>query len=147
MSRSHIVTSASVVLYVNGTKFMPVIDFHYAAATPRSAKYGLDATDPFELAVTTSAISGSLSLYRLSQDGGAEGAGMTTTLPQISREKYFSLMLIEEHSNTVIFEARRCSVESQAWSIGNRQQVTGTVNFSAIEWSNEIRPNENAASA
>lgn len=140
MSRSHIVTGAAVTLYVNGVKFMQVTDFQYAVATPRSSIHGIDATEPFELGVTTSAINGSVSVYRQSQDGGAEGAGMTAPLAELSRERYFSLMLVEEHSNTVLFEARRCSVESQAWSIVNRQQVTGNINFTAIDWSNEVRP-------
>jgi hypothetical protein len=118
---------------------MNVTDFQYSISTPRQSSYGLDATEPFELGVTTSSITGSLSLYRLSQDGGAEGAGFAATLPDLSRETYFSMMLIEEHSNTVLFEARRCSIESQSWTVASRSMVTGSVAFKAIEYSNEIR--------
>lgn len=140
MARSTLIHGASVVLYVNKVKYAKVIDFHFTVSTPRNKLYGIDAVQPFELALAATDISGSVTIYRQSQDGGAEGAGMATPMPELSREKYFSLMLIEEHSNTILFQASRCSLESQAWGVAAKQYVFGNLNFSAIDWSNEIRP-------
>jgi hypothetical protein len=138
--RSNLIHGGSVSLNINGKKYGNVVDFHFRIGTPMADIRGIDATEPFELAVTTTSVSGSLSMYRQSQDGGAEGAGLTVTLPEISRQSYFSMMLIEEHSNTVLFEARRCSVEDQAWAFATKQLVVGAVNWRALEWSNEVRP-------
>ncbi len=60
--------------------------------------------------------------------------------PELSRQKYYSLMLIEKHSNTILFEGRRCATNGQSWGASTRSYVTGTVEFSAIDWSNELRP-------
>lgn len=140
MARSRIVHGASVSLYVNGVRFAQVTDFTFTISTPREEKRGIDSLEAFELALTEASVSGSLTVIRQSQDGGAEGAGMVAPFPELSREKYASFMLIEAHTNTVIFEARRCSVSSQTWSAATRSILTGRINFSAIEWANEVRP-------
>lgn len=140
MARSHLVHGASVVLYVNGKKFAQVTGFEWTISTRREEKRGIDSLTAFELAPTQIVINGNLSLLRQSQDGGAEGAGMVAPVAQLSQEQYVSFMLIESHTNTVLFEARRCSVDSQGWRAGTRQVVTGQVSFTAIEYANEVRP-------
>jgi hypothetical protein len=139
MSRSTLIVSAGVVLYVNGNPYARVLGFQWGISTPRNALHGIDAITPFELALTSTSVSGSLTVYRQSQDGGAEGAGFTVTMPELPREKYFSMMLIEPHTNTILFEARQCSVESQSWQVALKSYVIGSISFSAISASNEIR--------
>lgn len=141
MARSYLIHGASVTVYVNGQKFAQCIDFRFGSATPRESIRGLDSMTPFELAQTTSETGGSITIYRQSQDGGAEGAGMTVPISELTRELYFSIALVEEHSNTVVFQADRCSIESQEWNVAARTgYLLGNISFKAIDWVNEVRP-------
>lgn len=139
MTRAKTVVSAGVILYLNGKAFGRVREFSFTSATPRKPIHGIDAMEPFELMPTTSMVNGSISLYRTVGDGGAEGAAMTTQFDNIPREKYFTLQLIERLSDTVIFEARYCSVTRQSWSAPEKGLVIGTVEFEALDWTNELR--------
>lgn len=133
------VVSAATVLYVNGQPYGKAFGFRYTSSTARSEKYGLDCTEPFELAPTVSKCTGTVMIYRQAGDGGAEGAGMAASYPNLSREAYFSVMLVDRKAGAVIFQAQRCSLVDQSWEIPSRGVVTGTLTFSAIEWNNEVR--------
>jgi hypothetical protein len=52
------------------------------------------------------------------------------------QEKYFSIRVVDRTNEVTIFQADRCSVVSQNWSI-QRGYVMGTVQFRALTWSNE----------
>lgn len=140
MSKSHLITGARVILYVNGKPYTKVTSFSFNSTTGRREIYGIDSAEPYELAPTTSQCQGQIGIYRIMADGGAEGAGMVAPLPDLTLEKYFTLALVERTTDTIIFSANQCSAVSQAWDIPSRGFVTGSIAFKAIEWSNEIRP-------
>lgn len=140
MSRARILKGADVVCYVNSQLYGQVSSFSWNSSTPKQEIYGLDNPDPYELGVTVTRVHCNMSVYRLVQDGGAQGAGMAATYPDLSREKYFSVQLIDRGSDTIIFEARNCSMESESWNVAARSMVTGNLVFKAIDWSNEVRP-------
>jgi hypothetical protein len=82
-----------------------------------------------------------MSIYRTVGDGGAEGGGMTAPAEELPREKYFSVLLVDRGaSDAVIFQADDCSLTSQAWSVPSRGIVTGSLEFEALTWSNEVKP-------
>lgn len=138
--RSHLTTGAKVAVYVNGKRFGRVTAFSWNSETPKRAIYGVDSTEPYELATTTSRVTGSISILKLSGDGGVEGAGMNVPFPDLANANYFSLSLVEIGTNVIIFEARQCAATSQSWSVQTRSYVTGSVNFEAIGWDGEVRP-------
>ena len=140
MPRALVVTGAAIVCYVNGTPYGRVSGFSFRSATPRRALYGLDVIDPQELAPTQTKISGTLKLYRTVGDGGAEGAGMVANFEDLPREKYFTLQLVDRGSDKVIFQAQKCSVTMQAWDFPRKGVVTGSLEFEAITWNNEVTP-------
>ena len=84
-------------------------------------------------------MTGKIGLFRTVGDGGIEGSGFTANYEQLSREKYFSLALIERTSDTVIFRADYCSVISQDWDASERSILRGSLEFEALDWSNEFR--------
>lgn len=137
MSRSRLITSAKVVLYVNGKPFAQVTDFRWDAATPPKAIYAVDSGEPYELAATQTKISGTVGLLRLIGDGGLEGAGVMPGLHDLPRNKYFSLALIERTTDTTIFRADKCWCVAQSWNVPSKGIVTGQMGFEAIDWSNE----------
>jgi len=138
--RSLLLTGAQVIMYVNGVRFGRVSSFNWQSETPRKMIYAVDSVTPFELGTTVNAITGSMTVYRLSQDGGAEGAGMVAPVTDLSREKYFSMLLVDQTSGAVIFQADQCSVESQSWTARIHSYVEGQIAFRALTYNNEVRP-------
>lgn len=140
MSRARVITGASILCYINGSRFGRVSGFSFRSMTPRKAIYGLDSIDPHELAPTVSRCTGSIRLYRTTGDGGAEGAGMSASFEDLPREKYFTIQLIDRGTDKVLFQAQYCSVVSQNWDMPAKGTITGSLEFEAITWSNEVRP-------
>jgi hypothetical protein len=139
MGKSLIITGARVVCYINGQKFGRVSSFRWDSATPRKAIYGLDSSEPYELAPLPSRITGSLTVYRTVGDGGLEGSGIVAQFADIPREKYFSLTLIERSSDTVVFRADDCAVTNQSWDVPSKGVMMGNFSFEALSWSNEAK--------
>lgn len=141
MASSSLISAAKVVCYVNGLPYAQVTSFQWSVTPQRKAIYGLDSGEPYELAPVTTKVTGSMAVLRTQKDGGLEGAGITAPLEELTREKYFSLTLVERTTNTILFRADQCSVQSQAWTVSPKSLVSGTVSFEAINWSNEaIKP-------
>jgi len=140
MSNSLTLAGAHVVVYVNSRVYAQVSGFTWSSTTPRKVIYELDSVIPAELAQTITSISGSLKLFRLIGDGGVQGPGMVAPFEDLSKERYFSLQLIERRSDTCIFSAGSCSVESESWSAEAKGLITGTMNFKALTWTNEVKP-------
>lgn len=139
MSRARVLVGAHVTCYINGQLFGRVSNFQFRSQTTRKPLYALDSVDPVELAVTQSRVTGTMQLYRTVGDGGAEGAGIAANFDDLPREKYFTVQLIERGSDTILFQAELCSVVSQTWNFPSKGLITGSVEFEAISWSNEIK--------
>lgn len=138
MARSRLIAGPKVKLLINGKLFGRVVSFRWNSDTPKSAKYGIDSMQPYELASTITRGSGTMNVLRISGDGGAEGAGITAAYPDLSREKYFSVTLIELNTDLTLFQARKCSLVSQNWDISAKSLVSGSLSFEFIDFSNEI---------
>jgi hypothetical protein len=136
---SIVLSSAQVVLFVNGNPFGRVNRFAYSIDTPRRKIHTVDSSLPFELATGASNVSGSMGLYRTHLDGAVDVAVMVAPMLELPREKYFNIVLIDLVSQTVIFKADFCSVDSQSWSFEAKNLVSGSVNFSALSYNNEVR--------
>lgn len=137
MSRARTIVSANVICYINNKPYAQVTSFAFHSSTPREAINGVDSIDPFELAVNTTKVSGSIGLVRTLFDGGIEGAGLTTNFERLPQEKYFSVMLVERLSQRVLFRADYCSVNQQNWSLTAKGIMQGQVEFEALAWSND----------
>jgi len=137
MSSSLVIASAHVVVLINGLLYGQVSGFKWGSSTPRKEIYGIDSVEPYELAPTVTHLQGQLSLYRLIGDGGLEGKGIATHYADLPAEKYFRLQLVERRSDTILFQAESCCVESQEWNATARGQMTGTMSFRGLRWENE----------
>lgn len=137
MASKHLV-GAGLELYINNTLYGITQSFEYTSSTHRKPIYGLDRSNPHELAPNVTMIQGTIRLYRERGSGGLEGAGLLAPIDTISREKYFSIGLIDIASgDLLVFYADRCSVEQQSWSHMAGARVEGTFSFSAVKWDNE----------
>jgi hypothetical protein len=130
---------ARVVCYINGS-VLGVNSFKFTSDTPRRPVYCLDMQFPGELVLQSTRIVGTLGVYRQASDGGIEGVGMIATTPDLMSEKYFTILLVDRVTDTVLFSAELCSVLSQDWQVSTKDLMHGTIQFQAILWSNEVRP-------
>jgi hypothetical protein len=138
--KSVVVTGAKLVLYVNGEVLGRVSEMSWSVETSHRRAYGLDSLTPAELIPQSTRVHGVIRLIKTARDGGAEGAGLTAPIPDLSRVKYCALMLVDRDTDTVVFRVDRAFVESQGWSAPSRGVVTGTVAFEGMDWGNEVQP-------
>ena len=136
MARSPILVGAHVVVYVNGTMFGRVAGLSHSMDSPIRELHGVDTYLPIELVRGPVSIRGNMTLYRLHNDGGLESAGMIGTWNDLTREKYFSILVLDRSTDTVVFRADRCGVSSQNWTYG-KGYVMGNVGFNGLLWTNE----------
>lgn len=137
--QSRLLQGARLAVYIDGRRFAQAYGFRFRSDTVKNEIRGIDNPEAYELATATASVSGSLSLWRLIGDGGAEGAGFTVAYPELTRERYFSIVLVERATQLVVFQADRCSLVSQSWDMPSKNYVTGTLDFKAINFSNETQ--------
>lgn len=130
-------SSAAVVCYVNGSLYGKVTGFRFTSAVNRRVLHSIDTLEPFELTPGPTKISGQIRLLRLIDDGGAEGA-FTAHFNNLSAEQYFSFVLLDRGTGVVIFKASQCSILNQSWEFPSKGIVTGSIEFEALDWSNEV---------
>lgn len=136
---SILVSGAHVILYLNGRPYGRCIDFRPVINTPSKEIGGIDTTDLIELAPTVQRTSFTMTVWRTINDGGIEGLGIAPTAAEIPRGKYFSVLLLERISDTVLFEAQWCRVESQSWAYVSKSLTQGTITCKAITSNNEVK--------
>ena len=137
MSRSLLAAGPKVVLYVNGTPMRACSGFTFSSDTPRGERYGLDSGQPYELTPGPTRAGGTINVYRLIGDGGAQGMGIVAQFSDLPRAKYLSLALVERHSGIILYRADRCSIVHEQWSAPAKGLMTGTIQFKSLDWSNE----------
>lgn len=140
MGFSRIVTGPKILCYVNGRVLGTCSSFSYNVSTPHTDIGALDSMVPYELGTTIVRTNGQISVFKRLSDGGAEGLGMSQPIPNLPQGKYFSLMLIEIPTRTIIFQALECTLEAQSWGFDAKGVVRGNFSWKAILYSNEVAP-------
>jgi hypothetical protein len=138
MANAKTITGGHIVVYINSKLYGRCSNFSWDSQTAHKPIYGIDQADPFEFSVGQTKISGSMAVYRLSGDGGAQGAGLIPTYEDIPRGKYFNITLIDRSNDLILFQAKFCVLQSEGWSVPSKGIVTGSLRFEAIDWSNEV---------
>lgn len=133
-----LVIGAHAKVYVNGQPLGRTIELRTRTAYTRREVRVLDALLPVELIQSGVAVGGSLRVYRMHNDGGAEAAGIVAPIPDQTLEKYFSLLVLDRVTDTVLFRADRCSLNDQEWVYQSRGYVIGSLTFSCITGANEV---------
>jgi hypothetical protein len=138
MSGPLILVGARVLLYVNGVAFGRVFGFQWYSATGQRMVYGLDSSGPYEAVPTQAKAGGTVNVYRTTNDGGAQGAQLTTQFKDLVRQRYFTVALVDRVTGEVLFEANRCSLAGENWNVPVRSFVTGSLTFECLEWDNSV---------
>lgn len=137
MAISNLVTSPYAVCYINSIPFARCCGLNYSILSPKKEIRGIDLLQPIELIPTSLSVYGTIQVYKLRVDGGAEAAGLIATWQKMTKEKYFSLMVLDRSTDSVLIQSNRCSVLDQNWSIQPKNFVTGTIKWSGIDYMNE----------
>lgn len=140
MADSRIITGAHAVCYINGRVWGQVTSFSWSEQRPHRVVRGIDdaiAADLVPGPVTTIATIG---LVRRKRDAGAEGAGLTVPLQDLTRERYVSVLLVDRTSDVVLFRADRARATSQAWEVRPKGVMAGTVAIEALGASGQLLP-------
>jgi hypothetical protein len=137
-TRPKTVHGARVLVYVNGVLFGRCAGFSWNGTSPRRKIHVVDTPHAVELAATTVDCAWNMTVLRTVGDGGIQGAGMVA--PQqalLSREKYFTVLLVERMSGLPLFQADMCQVEAEGWVLTPKNLLMGQIQGAGIVWVNE----------
>lgn len=137
MANSRVIVGARVVAYLNGQIWGKVTGFSFDSVTNRKPIHTIDVQWAQELAATTVETTGTFTLLRLAQDGGAQGAQAVANQAYTSMEKYVSILIIDRATDTTLFQTNNAQITHEAWSCSARGRWEGSVAFSSILWINE----------
>jgi hypothetical protein len=129
---SQLAVGAQFVVSINGHSFGRVADIDLTSQTPRRAITAVDLLTPVELVPLPASAGGTVRMFRLQVDGGAEVAGMVADWNNLTREKYWSMTIVSRVTGRVVFRIDRCATEAQRWSVG-KGYVMGTIQFSSLD--------------
>ena len=139
MSISNLVTTPHCVCLINSVPFARCSGLTYDILSPRREVHGIDVLPPVELVPTSLSIHGTVQMYKIHFDGGNEASGLVATWNLLTKEKYFSLMVLDRVTDTVLVQADKCCVTNQSWVIQPRSFVIGTVAWTGIEYNNDTQ--------
>lgn len=138
MSYNKAIPGATLLVYINGKVLALGGNLSVNIDEPKKEIRGLDTAEVVEYAPTVIKITGSIDLIRGHGDGGAEGLGTTAQPSELTREKYFTILILDRFTKKPVFQSNYCTATSQAWNFPTRGVVTGRLAFNAITWSNDF---------
>lgn len=138
MSIARTIAGSRIFCYINGTPFAQVTGFSFTSTNDKKEIRGIDIQTALEFAPTTVSVKGNLKLIRTLGDGGAQSAGILASQVNASREKYFTILLVERSTDLPIFQCSLCSATSENWSVESaRGLLVGSIDFSGVLFTNE----------
>lgn len=137
MFRPKLVVAAKVLVYINGKLYGRCTAFAWTSTSPRKKIRTIDIQHPVELAATTTDVTWTMGVLRVIGDGGLQGSGVVASQADLSREKYFSLTLVERSSGFVLFSCDLNNVEAESWTLAAKDRMLGQVSGAGILWVNE----------
>jgi hypothetical protein len=140
MGQQRIIVGANVICYLNGKPLGFVSSFHYNASTPSRKIGGIDSPEVLELAPTSSMCSFNMTVFRVKGGGGIQGIGMGPISIEVPRGKYFTFLLLDRITDTIIWQGKGCRVENEGGSFEAKAMSMVNVAGSCLTWDNEVRP-------
>lgn len=137
MGQSRLITSARLLVYINGRLFGRCNSFSINSVTPIKEIETIDVQFPLELAVARVRVGWTMGVLRTIGDGGLQGAGVIAPQAVLSRQRYFTLQIVERQSGLTFFQSVYNMAGSEDWNVVVKQIVAGSVTGSGILWTNE----------
>jgi hypothetical protein len=137
MSRSRLIGAPQVVVFINGQPFGKCTSFQWTSLTPHVEEETVDVMFPVELKPVRTKVAFQMGVLRLIADGGMQAAGLVPQQQHLSRERYFTVQLIERKTGTTLFSSTMNVVDSESWSVRPKGLLEGTVVCKGVTWVNE----------
>jgi hypothetical protein len=132
----NLIVGAHAVLHINGMPYAYVSQLNPTITSPQKEIRGIDYLLPFDAAPGPLSYSVSAQIYRNRSHVGLEGEGLVPTWDKATRGKYFSAIIMDRITSTVLFESQRNLVTGQSWSIG-KGFVIGQVAWQGLGYTND----------
>jgi hypothetical protein len=132
----NLIVGAHAVLYINGMPYAYVSDIDVSIASPQKPLHGIDYLQPLEAAPGPLSYNVSAQIYRHRGSVGIEGDGFVPMWNNATRGKYFSAIIMDRITSTVMFESQKNLVTGQNWRV-NRGFIMGQVSWQGIDYSND----------
>jgi len=128
---------SQILVFINGFPWGNCRSIRLRIVNTSKKLFGLDSAFPFDNIPTTIQVDGTIELYKLVGDGGLEGQEITAPPLLVQNSMFASIILINRISQEVIFRSDTCLVQSQDWDIPSRGIISGSVGFTAIDWTSD----------
>lgn len=136
MATSSIICGPHTVVYINGKPFAQVSAIDYNINSPYRVITGIDTLLPLDTAPQSLSYTANMQIYMLRGRGGIEGEGLCATWEAATRGKYFSILVMDRLTSTILFEGRKNRATGQQWKIASKSIVTGSVQFTGLFYNN-----------
>lgn len=137
MARPRIIAAARILVVINGNLYGRCGSISWNVANPKKSIRSVDSPFVQEYAPTTLEVTGSMTIYRLINDGGLEGAGISAPMIDQSREKYVTIQLIERETDTTLLQINQAAIQGQSWNAVAKGLLMGQFSFTGIIFTNE----------
>lgn len=135
--RPKLITGPRVLVWVNSKLYGVVKSFSYESDTPRKGIQTIDMSNDVELGTTRVKVRWNMTVYRVGGDGGLQGAGLVARSHEISKEKYFSILVVDRLYDLPIFSAEMCQTDRESGGINAKGIMEIQLSGTGILWSNE----------
>jgi hypothetical protein len=133
---SNLIVGAHAVLYINGIPYAYVSELDPTITSPQKVLHGIDYLPPLDAAPGPLSYSVSAQVYRHRNSVGLEGDGLVPMWNKATRGKYFSAIIMDRLTQTILFESQRNLVVGQSWRIG-KGFVIGQVTWQGLGYTND----------
>lgn len=132
MGTPKVIVGANARIYINNKLFGVASSLEFTLDHGIQETYGLDNSEPLELAETKNRCTGSLHVYRLRGDGGLAQRGLMTENHNVKLEKYSSMVVVDRFTDMVLFQCDKLRFGTQQWSMNSKGLMEGMVQFTGI---------------
>lgn len=137
MSLPRLEHGARLILTINGSLIGAVTNFSFTNTTNRVDIRGIDLLHSQEIGPSSVIVNGTINLLRPLGIGGAQGIGLLAQSSDIPNEKYVTLLMTDLVTDQNFFKSDYVQVLSESWTVSPKQYTVGTINFTAINYTNE----------
>jgi len=138
MAQTKTLTSAEVLVYLNGNLFPELQSINYSISRGEEEYFGIDSIFAQEIRATKITISGSISGVISKGVGGLAGKSAVTTLFQALEAPYVSIKIKNRYTDSDLIFIPHVKFDNEQVGIAIKGVVKFSVNFKGIIAYNEL---------
>lgn len=127
-----VITGAQITISWNNQQYKEVADINFTINYEQDEIYGIDSLYVQELADGRISVEGTVSGFRLKNNGGLQGKNMRPLFTDVGASPYISLLVQDKTTNEQILFVAQCKIVSESHSIPSRGVYKLNFNFKGI---------------